>query len=185
MRTVKSKITGFTMTELLTVLAVGAISLSIAVPSFRATINNNRRTTAVNSLYVTLQTARSEAITRNAQVTICPSAGGLNCDGGAWDQGWIYFADPDRSRAVDGAETVLGMIEERPRLTIQSAEFGGFLAYRPNGRAMVNAVAENTGSFVICDDRGADEARVLSIGISGQPQISDRMPNGAMPVCPP
>jgi type IV fimbrial biogenesis protein FimT len=165
-------------------LTVGAISVALAVPSFNATINNNRRTTAVNDLFATMQTARSESITRNAQITICPSVSGENCDGLNWNEGWIYFADLDRNRAVNGAETVLGVIEDRPRLTIQSAEFSDFLAYRPNGRIMVGTVAENTGSMVICDQRGAEHARVLSIELSGQPQVSDRMPSGVMPLCP-
>ena len=171
------------MTELLTALTVGAITLSVAIPSFNATINNNRRTTAVNDLFATLQTARSESITRNAQITVCPSVSGENCDGVNWHEGWIYFADLDRNRAVNGLETVLGVIEERPRLTIQSTEFSNFLAYRPNGRIMVGTVAENTGSLVICDQRGAEHARVLSIELSGQPQVSDLMPNGAVPAC--
>lgn len=184
MHSSRKRLRGFTMPELLTAMAVGAISLAVAVPSFNATINNNRRTTAVNDLFATMQTARSESITRNAQITVCPSASGENCDGTNWNDGWIYFADLDRSRAVDGAETVLGVIDERPRLTISSAEFSDFLAYRPNGRIMVGAVAENTGSLIVCDKRGAEYARVLSIELTGQPQVSDRMPNGALPVCP-
>jgi type IV fimbrial biogenesis protein FimT len=183
-RNSKKKLTGFTMPELLTALAVGAITVSVAIPSFNATINNNRRTTAVNDLFATMQTARSESITRNAQITICPSVSGENCDGVNWHEGWIYFADLDRNRAVNGAETVIGVIDERPQLTIQSAEFGNFLAYRPNGRVMVGTVAENTGSLVICDKRGAAHARVLSIDPSGQPQVSDLMPGGAAPACP-
>lgn len=172
------------MTELLTALAVIAIGTTVAVPGLENTISNNRRTASVDGLYVTLQTARSEAITRNMQVTICPSASGQNCEAVAWEEGWIYFADPNRNRTVDGAEVVLGVTGERPRLTINSAEFNGFLAYRPNGRVMVNTPAENTGSLVICDHRGGEEARVLSIGLSGQARISDHMPNGAIPDCP-
>jgi type IV fimbrial biogenesis protein FimT len=184
MRKARRKQKGMTITELMTTLAVIGVSVSIAVPSYRATMNNNRRTAAINALYQTSQTARSEAITRNVQVTICPSASGNNCEAVGWNQGWIFFADLDRSRSVNGAETVLGVVAERPRLTISSAEFGNFYAYRPNGRVIVNAVAENTGDLVICDERGADEARVLSIDTSGQPRIGERMLNGAAPACP-
>jgi type IV fimbrial biogenesis protein FimT len=184
MRTATFKQFGFTLTELLTGLAVIGISLTIAVPSFQATVRNNRRTTAVTGLFVTMQTARSEAITRNVQITVCPSAGGLNCDAADWGDGWIYFTDTDRSRTVNGVETVLGRIEEQRLLEISSAEFANFLAYRPNGRVMVNATTENTGNLVVCDDRGADEARVVIISTSGQPRISDLMSDGAAPVCP-
>jgi type IV fimbrial biogenesis protein FimT len=184
MRTSINRQQGFTLTELLTAMAVMAITVSVAIPGFQATMNNNRRTTAVNELFNTMQSARSEAITRNAQVTVCPSSNGLNCEAVGWEKGWIYFPDTNRNRTVDAGELVLGASEERKRLTVTSAEFGGFLAYRPNGRAMVNVAAQNTGNLVICDPRGADEARVLIIDASGQPRVADHMLNGAAPACP-
>lgn len=184
MRTSINRQKGFTLTELLTATAVMAITASVAIPSFNATMNNNRRATAVNELFNTMQSARSEAITRNAQVTVCPSSNGLNCEAVGWENGWIYFPDSNRNRTVDAGEQILGASPERKRLTVTSVEFGRFMAYRPNGRVMVNLPAENTGNLVVCDPRGADEARVLIIDASGQPRVADHMLNGAAPACP-
>ncbi len=175
---------GFTVTELLTAVAVVGISLSLAVPGFQTVVNNNRRATAVNQLSSSLHIARSEAITRNVQVTICQSANGAACDGAAWEDGWIYFADLDQDRILDAGEQLLGSVPAMSSLEIDSDEFASFFVYRPNGRIMVNTPAENFGQLTFCDKRGAEHARVLIINTSGYPRLSEYQMGGGDPVCP-
>ena len=175
---------GFTLGELLTTMAVVGVSLSIAVPGFNTIVNNNRRATGVNQLVSTMYLARSEAITRNTQITICPSQNGLGCQGVGWNEGWLLFADANSDRAVDPGEVVLGHMPAQTRLNIQSAEFPNFFVYRPNGRMMVNTPAENTGQMTICDPRGAEHARVVIVSPSGHPRLSEYQADGSDPVCP-
>ncbi|HYA60213.1 MAG TPA: prepilin-type N-terminal cleavage/methylation domain-containing protein, partial [Burkholderiaceae bacterium] len=52
---------GFTIVELLIVVSIGAILVSIAVPSYQWTTTNYRISTEVNGLVGDLQYARSEA----------------------------------------------------------------------------------------------------------------------------
>lgn len=73
---------GFTMIELLTVMTVLAIMVAIAVPSYRNFIASQRVRAASYEISTSLLLARSEAIKRNAQVTIAPS-GGTD-----WTSGW-------------------------------------------------------------------------------------------------
>ena len=175
---------GFTLGELLTTMTVVGLSLSFAVPSFNAIVNNNRRATGVNQLVSTMYMARSEAITRNSQSTICPSQNGVSCQAIGWNMGWLLFADTNSDRTVDPGEFILGHLPANTRLDINSAEFGTFFVYRPNGRLMVNTVAENTGQMTICDPRGADHARVVIINASGHPRLSEYQADGSNPVCP-
>jgi type IV fimbrial biogenesis protein FimT len=175
---------GFTIGELLTSMAVVAISLSLAVPSYQNVVRNNRRATAVNQLVSTLHTARSEAVTRNTHVTICMSSDGATCSDGGWHKGWIFFPDTDQDRQVDADETVLGAGPTARELTIESGEFATFLAYRPNGRIMVDAADDNTGAFTFCDKRGAEYARVVIINATGQASLSEHMADGSDPECP-
>jgi type IV fimbrial biogenesis protein FimT len=132
-----------------------------------------------------LHFARDLAITRNVRVTMCPSDDGATCaDGGVWSEGWLVFVDTDGDQQVDGGETIERTVGELEAPSVESAEFGDFLIYRPNGRVMVNAVGENTGELTFCDDRGAEHARVLIIDMSGRPRVSNQTANGGTPTCP-
>ena len=168
----------------MTALAVTGIGLTIAVPSFTAVVNNNRRATGISQMLTTMRLGRSEAVTRNSQVTICPSTDGNNCATVAWHYGWIAFVDVNSNRAVDNGELVLLAVDAMARLDIDSSEFVTFFTYRPNGRLMVNTVAENTGSFTVCDPRGADYARVIDVNNSGMPQTLEYHTDGSSPSCP-
>ncbi len=175
---------GFTLGELLIAVAVVGISLSIAVPSFTTIMNNNRRTTSINQFVSTMHQARSEAVTRNAQITVCPSKDGDDCESVEWNDGWMFFVDTDRDRSVDGGEAILGTVAASTKLDIHSSEFDDFFVYRPNGRVMVATPAANTGQMTFCDPRGADFARVVIVSFSGQPRVSDYQSDGSDPSCP-
>jgi type IV fimbrial biogenesis protein FimT len=175
---------GFTLGELLIALAVVGISLTIAVPGFNDMVNNNRRRAAVNEFVSTLHIARSEAITRNQRITVCPTAGGATCEAVAWSQGWLTFVDLNSDQSVNPGELVVSHVEEQSRMNINSAQFGAFLMFRPNGRMMVANAAQNTGEATFCDPRGAQHARVVIISSSGLPRLSKTTTAGGAPACP-
>lgn len=80
---------GFTVIELMIAVTLMAILLAIAVPSFKdASLGSELRSMA-NDLIAHAALARSEAIKRNAIVTLCVSADGATCVAGGWEQGWI------------------------------------------------------------------------------------------------
>ena len=59
---------GFTIIELMTALVVAGILLAVAIPSFRELLARNRVEGVAGELSTDLQYARSEAVSRNAQV---------------------------------------------------------------------------------------------------------------------
>src|SRR5829696_9083668 len=80
---------GFTLIELMIAITLMAILMAIAVPSFKdASLGSELRSIA-NDLVAHAALARSEAIKRNALVTLCVSADGATCSAGSWEQGWI------------------------------------------------------------------------------------------------
>jgi type IV fimbrial biogenesis protein FimT len=175
---------GFTLAELMVTLLVSALLFGVGIPTFSTVVKDSRQASSTNELVATMNFARDLAITRNARVTVCPSAAGNTCEGVTWDQGWIVFEDPDEDQAVDADETVERASGGFEKLDVDTAAFGGFMIYRPNGRVMVNSVAENFGEFTFCDDRGALHARVLIIEVNGRPRISSHTAQGAVPTCP-
>jgi type IV fimbrial biogenesis protein FimT len=61
---------GFTMIELMIVVALVAIVLALAAPSFTTTLAKNRAQGVASELGTDLQYARSEAVQRNAPVRV-------------------------------------------------------------------------------------------------------------------
>lgn len=85
---------GFTLIELVVVIVISAILMAVGVPSFQTITTNNRIAADTNQLVSSLTLARSEAIKRGAEVSVCMSADGQACTTtGAWDQGWIVRVD--------------------------------------------------------------------------------------------
>ena len=174
---------GYTLGELLTAMSVMGILTAVAVPGMQSMMANNRRVAMTNDLSYTMQLARSEAISRNQQITVCPSTNGLGCNGDDWTDGWIVFNDLDRNRAFGVDERILLTVEGQDGIDIYTAEFSDFFTYRPNGRIIVDSFAENSGQFTICDARGNAPARVLFVTTAGRPRVSEYQPNGSAPNC--
>lgn len=99
----------FTLVEMLIAVVIAAIILALAIPAFTSFIQNNYSVSISNNLVSALKFARSEAIKRNAPVTICATLDSnfTNC-GNSWNLGWIIFSDlnGDGSLAV-GSDTIL------------------------------------------------------------------------------
>lgn len=74
---------GFTLLELMVVIAIVAIMISIATPSFRAQIEASRLRADTDNIVTALQLARSEAVTRRADVTASNFAVGASVAQGA------------------------------------------------------------------------------------------------------
>ena len=180
---VMRKEVGFTLIELMIAIALVAVLLATAVPALDDFTNNSRQTGAINDFVSAMHLARNTAITTNSRVTMCPSAAGANCELTGWDSGWIVFGDANSNGNVDVGENVVTASDGIEGLSIQSGEFPQFLMYRPNGRAMTIAVTGNSGEFAVCDNRGAEHAKVILVELSGRPRLSEYRADGSPPNC--
>lgn len=86
---------GFTVIEVLVVVAIGAILAAIAVPSFRDMLRTTRQKSALGLVISDLNQARGEAIKRNARMLVCVrNAAGTDCGAGTnWSSGWVVCSD--------------------------------------------------------------------------------------------
>ena len=87
-------------------LAIASILITGVAPSFTASIQNTRMATQINELHTSLSLARSEAVKRNDNVTVCRSSTGISCTG-HWQNGWIVFVDNDFDGSVDAGDEIL------------------------------------------------------------------------------
>ena len=85
---------GFTLIELMVTVAVVAILAMVAVPSFSEAMLSNKLAGYANNFVASALLARSEAIKRNATVTLCRSADPYTscANSGSWQQGWIVMS---------------------------------------------------------------------------------------------
>lgn len=165
MNKTKHEIQGFTLIELMVTMAVAAILLTQAVPSFRAMIANNRITSQVNELVTSINYGRSEAAKLNQSVVLCrstnPTSASPSCDTSAgnakfWSNGWLVFADINTNATYESATDTLirvggpstSMIQVRTNTTANKN-----LQINANGSTNESG---GTATFVICDDRDGD-----------------------------
>lgn len=171
---------GFTLIELIITIIVLAIVASFAVPTFRQTVLNNRLTAQTNEVTSLIGLARSEASKLiNGVVTVCSSSDGATCSGSAaWENGWIVFTDIDGDRVIDaGVDQLLKIGEALAggntfRIIDLTSDSGGFVQFASNGFPVPSATGNAAGTFVICDERGAQEARAVVINVSGQTRLA-------------
>ena len=94
---------GFTLVELMIAISVITLLITVAVPSFNATIMKVRGSSIADSLITALHFARSEALSRNQRVTICantdtdPASLNYPCNGNNWNSGWLVVLTSDNS----------------------------------------------------------------------------------------
>ncbi|MBV1932791.1 MAG: GspH/FimT family pseudopilin [Porticoccaceae bacterium] len=102
----KNSTRGFTLLELLVTLAIASILVTLGTPSFMAVLRTNKLSGQANDFISSLNIARSEAVHRSSQTTMCQSADGTSC-GGEWENGWIVFIDPANTGVVNAGEEII------------------------------------------------------------------------------
>ncbi len=162
---------GFTLLELIITIGIVGITMAFAIPGMGIFVKNERLTSSTNSLLTDLMLARSKAVERNQPVIICASSDQASCTGGSFEDGWIVTVDTDSDGTGDQI------------IKVQQAITGN-ISYKQAGLSSVTfdnrgflPTDANTGTISICDDRGNDHAKTISLSPTG------RASRGADPSC--
>jgi type IV fimbrial biogenesis protein FimT len=162
-------VSGYSMIELMTVLAIAAILLAIGVPSFGALIRNQKMTTTVNDFFTAVNLTRSEAIQRGTRVDLVPAG-----DGSDWTKGWIVLIDRNGNQKADAGDQIIFSHGPAPKgITIKAAftdSKAQYLAYNGSGRTRTNANSQTPqlGSWSFTLD---NQARRVVINFLGRPRV--------------
>lgn len=153
---------GFTLIELMIVVALLAIISAFALPAFQTFIASNRLTSEANELLAGLNLARSEAVRTQRRVVLCrASATGCvtTADGERW-QRWVVFVDNDADGVFDANELLREQVITGTTLNLVSNDAlraaGNQIAFRPDGLARAPGSLALQGAVIsVCDSSGA------------------------------
>lgn len=116
---------GFSLTELLIILAISAILVTLAVPSFRETMARSRVTGTVNLLNSSIDLVRNEAMTRNRVTVMCrtvdPFAANPSCSSAVsgtvpaedWATGWLIYSKAQAEAAPSAYSAATDILIQR------------------------------------------------------------------------
>ena len=168
---------GFTAIELIITLAIAAILIGMAVPSFVSVVDDAKLGKLVEPTNRALMLARSEAARSRADVTVCPRATDTTC-GTDWDNGLLVFVDgvvnPTDDEAVrDNDDPILMIVEPHDTdntlkavastdRTANTAFAPKFIRYGFDGRA-----SWANGTLIACDRRGVEHSRAINVTLTG------------------
>ncbi len=170
-----TRTSGFTLIELMVTIALMAIMLSIAAPSFTSFRRNSELTSIANNFLAALNAARTEAMKRNMFALVVP----LNNDDD-WSKGWVVFVDVNDNGSYDSASDILVMQQEAPPSYItltgnnSTAASASYVRYdgsgfsRPKGSDLAN-----TTLTIARSDAGSDfrQIRRVKVAVTGRPRI--------------
>jgi type IV fimbrial biogenesis protein FimT len=159
---------GFSLVELMVTILISAILLMVAVPAFNDAVLGSKLSALANNFVASSNLARSEAIKRNAVVTLCASTNGTSCASGNWQQGWVMLSGTTVIQSQPAAPTGFLMVD---------ASAVNSMSFQPTG------VGTTQVTLTVCRATptvGSDK-RVVTVSATGHASVTRGTTNG---VCP-
>ena len=142
---------GFTLVELIVVVALVAIIATVAVPNFAQLIESNRVTSHANSVVGAMSYARAEAVRRGQTVAVVPVGG-----------------DYANGLSVQAGGGELRRVEPPPTSITLAMTNGAAMTFRANGMSGQNVEIR----YRVCGDPGSD-GTLISVSLGGQVRTAD------------
>jgi type IV fimbrial biogenesis protein FimT len=159
---------GFTIMEVMVVVAIVGIMSVFALPSMRDLLRNQRIKTTSLDIYMSLVLARSEAIKLNSgNVSMIAATGG-------WQNGWKVCVDANANSVCDASESLL--IAEAPvdiSITV-SGPAANIVTYSRDGR-----LATASASFTLKAGTNNKAAPMRCIDVDPSGRARTRMDSNA------
>lgn len=159
---------GFSLIELMVVLAILGILMGIAVPNFSEWIASQRVRDTASDLHTSLMRARSEAISRGLATSVTPVTT-TN-----WANGW-HIANPDGTYNPDPANPTVFIEQHGPVQNVSISGAGTAIAFTTVGRLSGTALG------IRITATGTTMTRCITVDTAGRPKT---LAIGASDTCP-
>lgn len=146
---------GFSLVELLIVIAITGVLAAAAVPSFVSIIKGQRVKGMATDLFMSLTRARSEAIKLNADVTLSPVTASH------WESGWRIANPGNAGSYFESHSSVDSALLSNGTVAIPAS-----VVYQSSGR-ISGTVAPSFDIFA----SGTTTTRCVSVDLSGRPYV--------------
>ena len=150
---------GFTLVEMMVTIAILAILIAIATPSFTRMIQDSRVTTQANDLLLAMTLARSEAIKRAEDVSVSP-------EGADFDSGWCVHTGAACSAATAIRE------HEGLSLVVLADSPGAALVFDSLGRKTSPTSDQTFAIDPTACTAGEGRRRVLTVTDTGRASVT-------------
>jgi type IV fimbrial biogenesis protein FimT len=158
---------GFSLIELLAVLAIASILLAAGAPGLRQLIQAQQLKAASGDLFAAIGLARAQALARGEIVTVLPKGAG----GADWGRGWTVFLDRDGDRQPSPGDTVLAEHGPLAQGMAVGFSFTGpappfYIAYNGAGRSCrdSNPAAARYGTLSLFHGGGIRRIKINMLG---------------------
>lgn len=168
---------GFSLIELLVTIAIVAILLAVAFPSFQGSLRSNRVATSTNEFMGSLALARTEAVRSTNGAGLCAAnvAGDTCVDSTDWSNGWLVWTDSDDTLGYDPAtDELVRHVQAKTGVTLEvpAATAGTFtnqIIFNARGGVANNSPDDRVMTLTPADcPSGQEFKRALTLTRVGQ-----------------
>ncbi len=171
---------GFTMLELMVVIAIAGVLTAVAAPAFSSFISSTRLTSTASRLTADVSLARGEAIKRNSRVLACVrNTAGTDCSASTnWAAGWLVCYDNETNgtpgNGVPDGQCDAGDATNPNPILLQGALGEGLavagstasIRFNPNGSQGVPGTAAAV-TMVISRAPSTTATRTITVAVTG------------------
>ena len=156
---------GLTLVELIIGLAILAILLGLASPSFQRFTNRQIIRHQIWELRRALELARGLAVTQQTIWKVCMATNNYHCvkQGG---QRLLVFQDSNKNHRRDATESLHLDLHNPSTIITLSASGRSYVRFKASGEAM------DSGNFLVCGKGGGDYGRKTIVFRSGRVRLS-------------
>lgn len=159
---------GFSLTEVLVVLALLAVLLGLAVPGVSRLRARHELQAVAEAIWQSLVLARSQALAQQTRVVLCPASPVGGCDPqGQWSPGWLVFVDSNHNGLRDADEPVL---QSRGALPT-GVRLQGNSTVNLSVRYGASGLGQGLGGTLVVCRPGLDEQWKVVINMLGRPRL--------------